>query len=230
MQKQVECTKTPAVKRESNAQRRRKTIKLLYINSAVKIIREEGSGALNIRRIAAAVGYNSATLYTYFEDVEELLIYCTFKLRKEYLRHLAREINTDMTLLEQYIKLYEIYCYYAFDEPEIYFNMYFGKYSDKLYRIRDSYYELFADEAISITPLIDSILWAPNVYEGEKAATRTLAEHGFIKPENADMVAAMIVRIHSSYMHDMMINKCLSCTLMRHEFLTCLMHVIDTNR
>ena len=209
---------------------RKKNMKLLYIKCAEQIIRNEGIAALNIRRIAAETGYNSATLYTYFEDIEELIIYCTFKIRKEYLEHLGRGLSSEMSPLEQYIKFYEIYSYYSFDEPEIHFNMYFGKYGDKLYRIRDSYYELFPNERVTTTPMIDSMLWARNVYEGERNVTRYLAQQGYIKPENADFVANLIVRVHASYMHDLFTYKHLSSTLIRHEFLDCLIHILETNK
>ena len=224
--KVISKTNSPS---EKPINQRRKKSKLLYIKCAEQIIRNEGVSALNIRRIAMELGNNSATLYTYFEDIEELIIYCTFKIRKEYLEHLARELNTDMSPLEQYVKFYEIYCYYSFDEPEIYYNMYFGKYGERLYRIRDAYYELFPTERVQTTPMIDSMLWARNVYEGERNITRYLAEQGYIEAKNADMIANIIVRVHSSYMHDLFTYKHMSATLARHEFLDSLLHILSVN-
>ncbi len=203
--------------------------KILYIKCAESIIRNEGMSALNIRRIATELGYNSATLYNYFEDLEELILFATFKFRKEYLVRLSQEVLPSMTYLQQYVKMYEIYCEYAFEEPEVYFNMYFGKYSYKLNAVRDAYYAMFPDEFVEQTSLVQAVTCGKDVYAGERAAVSMLVQEGVIKPENADMVARMVVRVHSSYMYDLCVYKHNSATLCRYEFMDCLMHIIRTN-
>ena len=134
-----------------------------------------------------------------------------------------------MTYLQQYVKMYEIYCEYAFEEPEVFFNMYFGKYSNRLNSVRDEYYRMFPEEFVEQTPLVFALTCGRDVYEGEQEAMQMLVEEGVIKPENAEMVARLIVRVHSSYMHDLCVHKHQSATLCRYEFMDCLMHIIRTN-
>lgn len=223
-----EETEEPA-ERDAGRDQRQKKKKILYIKAAERIMRNEGIQGLNIRKLASEVGLNSATLYSYFEDLDELVLFATFKFRKDYLIHLSNEILPGMSAFEQYIKLYEIYCQYAFEEPEIFFNMYFGKYSYKLGNIRKEYYMMFPDESIEQTPMIHDWLNEKDVYAGEMTAIRRLAEEGAIKAENLSVVANMVVRIHASYMHDLFTYKHRSITIARHEFMDCLMHILKTN-
>lgn len=217
------------VERSICRDQRKKKKKILYIKAAERIMRNEGIQGLNIRKLASEVGLNSATLYSYFEDLDELVLFATFKFRKEYLIHLSDEILPGMSAFEQYVKLYEIYCEYAFEEPEIFFNMYFGKYSYRLGNIREEYYMMFPDESIEQTPMVSNWLNAKDVYEGERTAVRCLVEEGVIKEENQCMVANMVVRIHASYMHDLFTYKHRSITIARHDFMDCLMHILKTN-
>ena len=223
-----EESEEPAEKKNCRDQRKIKK-KILYIKAAERIMRDEGIRGLNIRKLASEVGLNSATLYSYFEDLDELVLFATFKFRKEYLIHLSDQILPGMSAFEQYVKLYEIYCEYAFEEPEIFFNMYFGKYSYKLGNIREEYYTMFPEESIRQTPMVQNWLHAKDVYEGEMTAVRCLAEEGVIKEENQSMVANMVVRGHASYMHDLFTYKHRSITIARHDFMDCLMHILKTN-
>lgn len=54
-----------------------------FIEGAKKIIREEGIKDLNIRKISDNAGYSHTTLYNYFQNVDEVLIYCIIDFQKE---------------------------------------------------------------------------------------------------------------------------------------------------
>lgn len=211
------------------AEVRRNNVKKLYIKGAERIIRNEGINALNIRRIAADVGYNSATLYSYFEDIDELTLFATFKFRKELLADYSRKVTSDMNALEQYIKMYDVYCDHAFKYPEIYFNMYFGKYSYKLDSVLSEYYRIFPEEFAPQTELICKFVTHADVYEGERTGLRLLADAGFIREENINMVADMVARVHAMYMHDLRICPQQELASHKERFMKCLNHILDTN-
>ena len=88
---------------------KRKRIAILFIQCAEQLLREDGINNLSIRKLADTTGYSSATLYSYFEDLDELILYASFKYRREYLKRVAKEISDDMTSLEQYRRIYQIF-------------------------------------------------------------------------------------------------------------------------
>lgn len=44
-----------------------------FINAAVELIDENGIENVTIRGVAAKAGYNSATIYNYFENLDHLI-------------------------------------------------------------------------------------------------------------------------------------------------------------
>lgn len=60
-----------------NAERKRqlqkKRMMHYFIDAAVQIIDEEGIDGVSIRKVADIAGYNSATLYNYFDDLPHLV-------------------------------------------------------------------------------------------------------------------------------------------------------------
>ena len=48
---------------------------IYFIEATEKLIRSDGVEGLSIRKIASEAGYNSATLYNYFEDLEHLVLF-----------------------------------------------------------------------------------------------------------------------------------------------------------
>ena len=214
---------------KKRAQIRRDNVKKLYIKVAERIIRNEGINALNIRRVATDVGYNSATLYSYFEDIDELILFATFKFRKELLADYSRKISTDMNVLEQYVKMYDVYCDHAFKYPEIYFNMYYGKYSYRLDAVLKEYYRIFPEEFPPQTDLIRMFITHADVYEGERCGLRLLVDAGYIKEENIEMVADTVSRVHAMYMHDLRIRPRQEISPYKEKFMKSLRHILDTN-
>ena len=54
-----------------------------FIIAAQQIIQEEGIKAVTIRKVAALAGYNSATIYNYFENLENLLFFASMKYLRD---------------------------------------------------------------------------------------------------------------------------------------------------
>jgi len=185
---------------------KRRQIMILFIAATERLLQSEGIGGLTIRKIADATGYSSATLYSYFADLDELTLYASFKYRKPYLEEVAREITPDMTSLAQYRRLYEIFNKYSFRDPEVYLNMYFGKHSDKLKAVMDVYYQLFPEEFVTPTELIRNMLIHGRRIDCDRITTLQLAEEGYIRKENADVVAELMVRTQGTFLYQMMVH------------------------
>lgn len=53
---------------------RQKRTMIFFIEATKHILQEDGYDHLTIREIAQRAGYNAATLYHYFRDLDELII------------------------------------------------------------------------------------------------------------------------------------------------------------
>ncbi len=217
--------KTP---NEGKTQLKRIEMRRMYIDCAERVIRQEGIEALSIRRLAKELGLNSATMYSYFKDLDHLLTFVSLKFRKDYHKDLHRSITSDMDLKMQYIKLYEVYCMYSFYYPSMFLRMYFGPYSDNLHEIFDEYYEIYPEEMLDQALVVRELISNAGTYSGDRAVVKLLAEKGYIKPENIDLLAETAVRVHASYMYDIIRKPQLSETMCRKEFMEFLIKLVDS--
>ena len=55
-----------------------------YVVQASRIIKKEGVEAISIRRIAAELGCSSASMYRYFQNLDELLFYAQLDALNEF--------------------------------------------------------------------------------------------------------------------------------------------------
>ena len=46
-----------------------------FIDAAFSIIETEGVENITIRKVAGIAGYNSSTIYNYFEDLDQLVLF-----------------------------------------------------------------------------------------------------------------------------------------------------------
>jgi len=72
------------MRRKRNKEIQRERTMKLFIDSADEIIMSEGVESLSIRKVANCAGYNSATLYNYFDNLEHLVYFTYMKKVKAF--------------------------------------------------------------------------------------------------------------------------------------------------
>lgn len=187
---------------------KRKRVMIYFVEAAEKLMREEGMEGLSIRKIAEKAGYNSATLYNYFEDLEYLALYASVRYLEEYVVMLAKELKHTKTARDTYKTVYRCFNTFAFREPEIFHNMFFGKYSDKLGEILSVYYyELFPLDLEELSDQMKEMLIMGSMQERDGIIMKDLVREGFVAPEKADYTLELIIALHQSYIYEAMIKK-----------------------
>ncbi len=66
-----------------NRQEKRKRIMSYFINATIELMEKEGIENLTIRKVAEQAKYNSATLYHYFSNLDELELFASVKCLDE---------------------------------------------------------------------------------------------------------------------------------------------------
>ncbi|MDM8534164.1 TetR/AcrR family transcriptional regulator, partial [Clostridiaceae bacterium HSG29] len=67
-----------------------------FIDAAITIVNREGIEKATIRNIATEAGYNSATIYNYFNDLDHLIFFTKISNLEEYTERLFSEIPRDL--------------------------------------------------------------------------------------------------------------------------------------
>lgn len=171
-----------------------------FIEATEKLIIEEGIDGLSIRKIATEAGYNSATIYNYFENLEILILYASVSYLSDYICNLKDVIKEEMTSLEIYRNIYSVFNKHSFRSPEIFYNMFFGNNSNKLTDIIKQYYEIFPDDLEGQTPSIKTMLTQGNIYHRDKPIVDMLAEDGVIDVEKTEIIIELMVRVHETFL------------------------------
>lgn len=118
-----------------------------YIKAAYEILISEGPDSLSIRKLAQKLDCNSANLYRYFSNLDELYIYASLKYLDEYIHEVTAIFHSGMPILKQHLEVWRTFSKYCFANPQIYNNLFFGKYSKKLTDVIAEYYSMFPDES-----------------------------------------------------------------------------------
>lgn len=131
---------------------RQKRTMIFFIEATKHILQEDGYDHLTIREIAQRAGYNAATLYHYFRDLDELIIYGSVGFLSDYVRLLACRIKHSMTALQKYQTIYACFNEVAFVWPRVFYHMFFGNHHVDLGQVISTYYKVLYPEELQKIP------------------------------------------------------------------------------
>ena len=188
---------------ESSLTMKRRRIMVYFVEATRNLIQSEGVDGLSIRKIATEAGYNSATIYHYFQDLEHLTLFGSACYLREYILQLGRELRRDMTSIQRFRTIYRCFNEHAFRNPDIFHNLFFGRHSHMLGEVLHIYYhELFPEELAGIGEAMRRMLVSGTMYERDKVTMQAMVEDGFIAPDKVEVTMELIIRTHQSFIYD----------------------------
>ncbi|SHI80755.1 TetR/AcrR family transcriptional regulator [Lutispora thermophila] len=167
-----------------------------FIDAAKKIIDEKGIEALSVREVADIAGYNSATLYNYFEDLEHLTFYASLSYLKDYIYDLKCYTKDVRNPIERYFKVWECFCRHSYSMPKIYNEIFFGKHSSKLNHSIKDYYSIFPEELEDTEEDIKPMLLGENIYERNLTLLKPCINAAYIKAKDVDKLNEMVLLMY----------------------------------
>ncbi|WP_073151264.1 TetR/AcrR family transcriptional regulator [Paramaledivibacter caminithermalis] len=167
-----------------------------FIDAANQIIEDEGIESVTIRKVADIAGYNSATLYNYFNDLNHLLFFASMKYLRDYAFSLPDYLKNSKNALDKFFNIWKCFCYHSFQNPKIYYIIFFDKYSNSINDVIKEYYAIFPEElgeqSIDVLPM----LMEKNIYVRDMAVLKACVNEGFIKEEHLEQINEMILLIY----------------------------------
>jgi AcrR family transcriptional regulator len=122
--------------------------KVCIIRAAMKMIRDSGIQSVSARSLGAIVGMNSALLYRYFKDIDEVILFACVHVLQEYTVDMSQATahSSQMSDSEIYILSWQIFCRHAFMNPSEYSMLFFSRHSRNLPEVIKEYFQLFPYE------------------------------------------------------------------------------------
>ncbi|AKL94243.1 transcriptional regulator [Clostridium aceticum] len=167
-----------------------------FIEATNKVIEEEGIEAITVRKVADLAGYNSATMYNYFENLDHLIFFASMKYLKEYAIELPEYIKGAEDSLDKYLRIWKCFCTHSYNNPKIYQLIFFEKFCDSLRDSIKEYYNIFPEELGEQPEELLPMLLKQNIPERNLPLLKTCAKDGFLQDEYLDEVNEMTLVIY----------------------------------
>jgi AcrR family transcriptional regulator len=126
--------------------------KIALIQGAMELIHESGIQSVSARTLGSRVGMNSALIYRYFRDIDEVVLFACVHALQDYTADMVissshMNPDTDESYDEDiYMLSWELFCKHAFSNPEEYNVLFFSRHSADLPDVLKEYIELFPPE------------------------------------------------------------------------------------
>lgn len=172
-----------------------RTIKI-FIDAAAQIIEEKGIEAVTIREVAKIAGYNSATIYNYFDNRNQLVFFAAVQFIGDYVRALPDYMNQSEDTLERFILNWECFCKYSFKKPQIYYALFTADIGDCPEDLIQNYYKLFPEEIGSAPQELIPMLVESDLSKRASLAIQPCIEEGYFTREEAAEVDEMIMLVY----------------------------------
>lgn len=182
----------------NNKEIQRKRMMSYFIDAADKIIEEEGINGITIRKVADYAGYNSATLYNYFENLDHLILFAAMRYIKDYALALPEYIKNSRNALDKFLLIWECFCIYSYKNPEIYNAIFFANLEAEPEEYITEYYKLFPEELGNPPEGLSTMLLKHNIYDRGMTTLNDCVREGFIKQEDTCELNELTFLIYES--------------------------------
>ncbi|QTD43545.1 TetR/AcrR family transcriptional regulator [Sporosarcina sp. Te-1] len=178
-----------------------------FIEATVEVIEEEGINQVTIRKIADRAGYNSATIYNYFDEISHLVFFASMKLLKGYVEDVAQYINRGETSLEKYLLAWECFCKHSFQQPEIFHAVFIMDLGDQPEKMLEYYYEMYPADLINIPEELQPILFERSMTKRGKSLLSLAAKEGQLEEERVDDINEMTILVWQGMLTNILNNR-----------------------
>lgn len=182
----------------TNSEIKRKKVISHFIDVTSVLINEIGIKNITIRKIAEKAGYNSATLYNYFENLDHLIFFASYRNLKDYATNLNKYIQNSRNAMDTFFLVWECFCDHAYYKPEIYNAIFLVELNKDTENYIADYYTLFPEEAGAYGDTITDMLWTANLVQRNMRLVEDCIEEGYILLDDGEKVNNITMFIFES--------------------------------
>lgn len=166
-----------------------------FINAADELINEIGIENVTIRNVAKRAGYNSATIYNYFENLDHLIFFGAMKNIRDYALSLNIYLKGAENSMDRFLRVWECFCAFAYLRPDIYNAIFFPNLSKHMEHYVAEFYSLYPEDLGIHHDTISTMLLKGDIHERGMTTVTDCVKEGFIEQHNADRLNDMTLLI-----------------------------------
>lgn len=174
-----------------------------FVKEAIHIISAEGLSALSIRRLGREMHCNSANIYYYFNDLDELIAYASMEYFSQYIAEVSRHFEEALDAMTGYRRAWGCLVELSFENPLIYERLLYGKHRDRLGDIARGYYRMFPERAENLDFDIMATITTPGFsgYHNNLVLDRCV-KAGLFAEEDSKIIGRTLNSLYSGFLRD----------------------------
>ncbi len=185
--------------------KKKRTLKI-FIEATRDLIEEKGIDQVTIRGVAKKAGYNSATIYNYFDNCNQLIFFASLDFLGEYSQAMPDYIADTDNEIDRFIKMWECFCKYSFENPKIYYAIFTDNIGDHPEILMKKYFNIFPEKLDTAPKDLLPMLSDPDLSNRAAIASKPLIKKDYLSPEIAHQMDNMITYIYHG-MLTLMVNQ-----------------------
>lgn len=200
-----------------------------FIIAAKELLKEEPFEEISIRKIADLAGMHNSTIYLYFPDAERLITMASINEFSEYNQQLSELSRSSQDVYDIFFKVWYYSCICSFSKADIFYNFFYGKYSDDLTNIMKEYYELFPEEMKVHSDFLEGMYYGKNISERCMLLMKPLAGLPGVKitEENLSLINDVVDYSFRGFLYKAKTNPQLSWEELTSDFIKILHFFVD---
>jgi AcrR family transcriptional regulator len=181
---------------------RQKRTLAFFIEAAQKIIERDGFDNVSIRKIAKEAGYNSATIYNYYKDLDHLLQFACVQYLIGYQNKLTSVLKDLTDPRDIYFTTWKIFASECHARPKVYYHLFFSKHKNSIDETFYRYIEIFDIKyELVLKDEIFSFITLPNLFDRHTILLDSLAKSNIITDKNIKEKAEIIILTFESMLN-----------------------------
>ena len=214
---------------QNDNQKRKKMI--TFIKATQKLIDTEGLSAVSIRKIANLSGFHNSTIYLYFKDLDELVMLASIQHFQQYRIQLEKQLHLFEDPYKNFFMIWESFADSAFQTPDIFYNFFFGKYSQNLFSFLNVYYDLFPEEKMLGGADYNTLYFGHNYKERCHYILKPLIDdpRTCVTRQNISLITEIIVSISKDFLNKKDTDTTLDNQMLLQKLIQMLHFLIDKN-
>ena len=179
--------------RNKYTEEERDAILKTFIRAAREIIETEGVEHVSTRKLAAITGFNSAKLYFYFKNLDDLIAMASISYLEKYTSLLAHDLPRITSHLQFFMHTWEVFCHCALDEPKAYYHIFYGRREQPFHELMEEYYRLYPAQLDEMEEKVTRMLTNGDLKERNMICLEPLAAEGIIKYKHINYINYFII-------------------------------------
>lgn len=169
-----------------------------FVDATIEIIEKDGFDAVTIRKVSDIAGYNSATLYNYFDNLEHLLFFASMRYLQDYIDQIPCYIKNAKDSRDVYILVWQCYVDCAFKNPEIYYTIFFSNFKKDLEQYVEQYYSYFPLDVKNYPKIVREMLLSNSISKRSMILMNQCVEENIVDKSRAEIIDNLIICLFES--------------------------------